>query len=162
MALLGYAMADDRGNEGEYCLSNEECEESAALKCGFYNDYKDTGRYLKAECVNQEHCDTLTYDLKLGKDFKIFCRLDMYEKCSVINNLCSPGTKCFGPLECLDCDVEEEYPQMCVEKCDYQNDIVPASGPFQGNTYHSIRSGGASMCSDKSVVPDVIEPFDTN
>ena len=52
MALLGCAIAaTDQGNEGEACLVNEECDETAGLKCGFYNDYKDTGVNLAAQCI---------------------------------------------------------------------------------------------------------------
>jgi len=53
MALLGHIRAADWGNEGEFCLSNAECDAAAGLKCGFYNDYKDTGRYLKALCTHE-------------------------------------------------------------------------------------------------------------
>ena len=49
MALLGYIRAEtDWGNEGQFCLSNEECDAATGLRCGFYKDYKDTGRHVMA------------------------------------------------------------------------------------------------------------------
>jgi len=38
-------------NEGDSCLSNDECDSSERLKCGFYNDYKESGDYLYAKCI---------------------------------------------------------------------------------------------------------------
>jgi len=46
---------------------------------------------------------------------------------------------------------------MCVEECDYTDDIFPTRGPFLGNTYHSLTTGGHSLCSPVNMLPEYIE-----
>ena len=73
---------DTGGNEDDYCLANSECDADAGLKCGFYNDYQDTGDFLIVKCVKETRCGGYIMEPHYGKQMEIRCPLSVYDDCA--------------------------------------------------------------------------------
>ena len=118
----------------------------------------DTGLYIGAYCVQNQYCDTHFTDKEYmgGKQIEVRCGLSKYDDCRGKNDYCGAGLECFGPLDCPDCDDDDGTKELCVNFCDYKDEIKPDQGPYDGKTF--LNQGDTSICHRSRIIPDYIDP----